>query len=84
MRTRGGINLGWTYIGLTTKDSFIIDGTDVFKEEWKDTGEIANVVDPAYGQKFEFTVWQVKTAQKMITFAAGEFSNNVWGIYRNS
>ena len=73
--------MGWTYIGFTTNDSFIIDGVDVFKEEWKNTGKIANVIDPAHHQKFAFTIWQVQITDKMITFAAGEFSNNVWGIY---
>lgn len=73
--------MGWNYIGITTKDSFIIDGVDVFKEEWKNTGKIANVVDSAYGQKFTFNVWQVINSGKVITFAAGEFSYNVWGIY---
>lgn len=69
--------MGWTFIGSATNDNFIIDGVDVFNEKWTNTAKIANVIDPIYGQKFKFTVWQVKNLQ----FAAGEFSNNGWGIY---
>jgi len=73
--------LEWKYIGVTTNDSFIVDGVDIFKEQWKNTGKIAHVVDPLYGKKLKFTVWEIKISDRVITFAAGEFSNNVFGIY---
>lgn len=74
--------MGWKCIGVTS-DSFIIEGVDVFKEDWENTGKVAHVIDPLYGQKYEFIVWKVKKADKAITFASGEFSNNVFGVYIN-
>lgn len=75
--------MSWKYIGVTANDSFIIDGVDVFKEDWENTGKIAHVIDPLYNQKYAFTVWRIKKADKVITFASGEFSNNVFGFYIN-
>jgi hypothetical protein len=62
-------------------DSFILEGIDIFKKQWVSTGKQIRVKDPLYKQLFEFTVWNVKTDVKEITFAAGEFSNGVFGIY---
>lgn len=74
--------MGWKYIGVTASDSFIIDGVDVFKENWENTGKTVHVVDPLYGQKYEFTVWKVRKADEVIIFASGEFSNNIFGFYK--
>ena len=77
----GGIEMKWKLLGSTIDDSFIIDGVDIFKEKWKDTGIIVNLKDPLYGDIKTFKVWTVISRNDEITFAAGEFSNNVWGIY---
>jgi hypothetical protein len=71
----------WRFIGSTVDDKFIIDNIDIFKEEWQDTGEVAHVRDPLYDQAFTFNVWKVNKSDNVIIFAAGEFSNNVFGIY---
>ncbi|SCZ11220.1 hypothetical protein [Alkaliphilus peptidifermentans] len=76
-----GKEMKWRFVGSTTEDKFIIDGIDIFKEKWESTGEVADVIDPLYGQPFKFNVWRVENEDEIIIFAAGEFSNNVFGIY---
>ncbi len=71
----------WNFIGSSFGDNFVIDGIDIFKKTWIDTGRKVEVQDPLYHQKFTFTVWKIKNENKEITFASGEFSNNVYGIY---
>lgn len=71
----------WKFIGSTIDDSFIIDGVDIFKEKWNDTGINVKLKDPLYGDIKTFKVWTITLRNNEITFAAGEFSNNVWGIY---
>ncbi len=71
----------WNFIGSSFGDNFVIDGIDIFTRSWIDTGRKVEVHDPLYNQKFIFTVWKIKKENKEITFASGEFSNNVYGIY---
>jgi hypothetical protein len=73
--------MGWNFIGSTSNDSFILHGVDIFRGKWISTSTTANVVDPMYGVTKNFTVWRISLEDRDITFAAGEFSNNVWGIY---
>ena len=75
----------WEHIGICTDGQpFQVDGIDIWKHEWKRTGERAEVKDPQYGQGFSFAVWSVNAEDKRIEFAAGEFSNCVWGFYRRN
>jgi hypothetical protein len=76
--------LNWNYAGLTYNDSFLINGVDIFFLEWVDTGTRIKVKDPLYGEIKTLTVWSVVINRLNINFAAGEFSNNVWGIYTSS
>ncbi|MFE5319300.1 hypothetical protein ACFQ88_11395 [Paenibacillus sp. NPDC056579] len=74
--------MDWVFIGSTADDSFLLNGIDIFKKKWEDTGRKATVIDPIYKVKKYFTVWSVQSeTDEVITFAAGEFSNCVWGIY---
>lgn len=64
-------------------EEFLIDDIDVWKLTWMRTGESkAMVVDPRYGQSFAFPVYQISSMGVVFKFAAGEFSNGVWGFYR--
>jgi hypothetical protein len=75
------MNLSWVFLGITFNDSFIINGVDIFKENWVNTGIKTKIKDPLYGEIKTFDVWKITKENYGITFAAGEFSNNVWGIY---
>ena len=71
----------WTFVG-SCRDGvrFEIDGLNVWDFEWRKTAR-ANVKDPLYGQALEFNVYEIATRTRSIRFAAGEFSNNVWGFF---
>ncbi|RKP55561.1 hypothetical protein D7Z26_10285 [Cohnella endophytica] len=71
----------WKFRGSTSNDSFILDGIDIFKQEWINTKQTIEVKDPLYNQSFNFSIWNVIVVGQTITFAAGEFSNNIFGIY---
>jgi hypothetical protein len=71
---------GWRFAGsCIDSEPFLLDERQVWAERWHDTGESADVIDPIYGQPHVFGVWTIGTPP--LRFAAGEFSNQVWGFY---
>ena len=56
-------------------------GVNIFKYRWHDCRETAAVIDPHYGTEKVFRVYEVEINGKIRRFAAGEFSNCVWGFY---
>lgn len=62
-------------------ESFRINGVDVWQQKWTDTGERVRVQDPHYHQDFTFCVYEFAGANDVVTFAAGELSNCIWGFY---
>lgn len=56
-------------------------GVNIFNREWHDTGEHVIVYDPHYNQPHNFNVYTVTILGIQRKFAAGEFSNCVWGFY---
>jgi hypothetical protein len=76
------IDSDWEFAGATPDgQSFKIAGLDIWKHEWKATKERAHVKDPRYHQEFTFHVYEIRSGDKIVTFAAGEFSNCMWGFY---
>lgn len=59
----------------------ILFGVNIFDYEWKSTGEKIDVKDPLYGQNHRFPIYKVLIDEKEYEFAAGEFSNCVYGFY---
>jgi hypothetical protein len=43
--------------------------------------EQAAVIDPIYGEEKRFQIWTIDGPAGPVTFAAGEFSNTIWGFY---
>ena len=76
-------NQEWKFSGICVgNDKFEIDGVRIWSHEWRPIRNvIAYVKDPSYGQDFTFQVYTVEENGVRVEFAAGEFSNNVWGIY---
>ena len=76
-------SLTWKYIGHCVDGAtFDIAGLNVWQHEWIKVAEPdAHVKDPAYGSLFKFPVYAIEADGKRILFAAGEFSNCVWGFY---
>jgi hypothetical protein len=74
--------LNWEFVGVTADGQpFMVGGLDVWKHEWTDTKERIQVKDPLYQQDFTFSVFQIGKGSQVVTFAAGEFSNCMWGFY---
>ena len=60
-----------------------IGGIDVWEHAWIVDKESPNVEvhDPLYNQKHSFRIYIIQSNGKIIRFAAGEFSNCIWGFY---
>ncbi len=72
----------WEFVGAVPDgQSFKIGALDIWKHEWRDTKERAYVKDPLYHQDFTFYVYEIGVPGNIVTFAAGEFSNCMWGFY---
>ncbi|WP_395741954.1 hypothetical protein [Prosthecobacter sp.] len=72
----------WKFLGSTSEGkAFQLGGLDVWKHEWRDTQERAYVKDPIYHQDFTFHVYEISSTTQVVTFAAGEFSNCMWGFF---
>ena len=54
---------------------------NIFDYNWVPTGRCVEVLDPIYNQKHTFKVYNIDIEEKQVTFAAGEFSNGVYGFY---
>ncbi|MCD7837854.1 MAG: hypothetical protein LUG65_02960 [Clostridiales bacterium] len=59
----------------------ILFGVNIFAYDWTRTEEKIEVTDPLYGQKYRFPVYTVSINGQEYQFAAGEFSNSVFGFY---
>ena len=58
-------------------------GVNIFNYEWKYTGQDIEVRDPLHNEKKLMSVYSAEIKGKAVTFAAGEFSNGVFGFYVN-
>lgn len=78
--------MAWGFVGASFDgQEFMLDGVNVWNHKWThDIPQKAEVIDPHYGQKFQFTIWEIKTEGRTIRFAAGEFSACVWGFYKET
>jgi hypothetical protein len=76
--------IDWRYVGhCVDGQPFLIEGVNVSDHEWRRTDEPhIQVEDPLYHQPCSLEVWELETNGRRIRFAAGEFSNCVWGFYR--
>lgn len=74
----------WVFIGHSFEaEIFEIEEINVWEHHWQETGEFAKLNDPLYTwQNYRFAVYSVTQGSKVIKFAAGEFSNTVWGFYQ--
>lgn len=74
---------GWVFVGhCLENDPFELEGVDVWRN-WVITGERAEIRDPLYHwQEYNFPVYTMTDGKKTVEFAAGEFSNNVWGFFQ--
>jgi hypothetical protein len=76
------MSAGWKFLTSVIDGApYPIQGLNIWEYNWINTRQYITVKDPIYGQTHTMTVYQIITGTQTITFAAGEFSNLVWGIY---
>ena len=75
--------MAWKFVTSGTEhDQTRLGDVAVWAHVWHAVpGSKATVVDPHYGQAFTFSVYRIHAASRVLEFAAGEFSNGVWGFY---
>ena len=75
--------MNWSFAGASCEgDKLEISGIRVWEHKWVcRVGERADVKDPRYGQSYSFHVYEIVASDRQIVFAAGEFSNSVYGFY---
>jgi hypothetical protein len=75
---------GWTIVHIgVERDGFLLEGVDPWSRDWHNYGEAKVVVaHPAYPhQRHDMWVSEIRDGDRRIRFAAGEFSNGVWGFF---
>lgn len=79
----GTIKSHWRYLRHVGEGEPVsIGGENVWDRDWIPTGELASVIDPQHGATRRFEVWKIQQVGRPdIVFAAGEFSNGIWGFY---
>lgn len=71
----------WKHKITGAEGNCTIFGVNIFDYQWHHTGEKVIVTDCVYHQRHVFNVYTVHLNGRVRTFAAGEFSNGVWGFY---
>lgn len=66
---------------ITDNEPYFIQNINIWDKKWNNTGEKINIKDPLHNQNYTFEVYEIENNGKRILFSAGEFSNNIWGIY---
>lgn len=69
------------YRSVIDGEELLIDGLNIWEHQWKDLKRSISVKDPIYGEDHTMSVYEISKEAMTIIFAAGEFSNMVWGIY---
>jgi hypothetical protein len=75
---------GWRDIHVGFEgDGLKIGGVEVWKREWRRTGEPhLNLPHPSYQHQIHrYDIYEIGDAGHSIRFAAGELSYGVWGFY---
>ena len=75
---------GWKHIAIGVEgDKVALAGLDPWQLEWHELGEPPiTVAHPSYPQqRHPMCVYELRSGGKSVKFAAGEFSNGVWGFY---
>lgn len=71
----------WQYEKMGLDGTCELFGVNVFNYPWESTGEEIKVKDPSYQQEHVMSVFRINLNGVSHTFAAGEFSNGVYGFY---
>lgn len=62
-------------------EHLLINGLNIWDFKWENLNNTISVKDPLYGEPQTLSTYQITSDNTTVQFAAGEFSNLVWGIY---
>lgn len=78
------VSAGWQLRAIVVDgDPVVIAGVDVWQKRWEPVrvGSVV-VAHPSYpAQRHSMSVYTLSEVDPAVFFAAGEFSNAVWGFY---
>ena len=74
---------GWKFLDASTEgEDLQIAGISVWAHKWRQaSAEPVIVQDPHHGQIFRFHAYEITIGSQRAVFAAGEFSNGIFGFY---
>lgn len=77
------ISKDWKHEVTGIDGNTMLFGVNIFDYPWKNTQRNAIIHDPLYDHEYSFSIYTVDINGQEYEFAAGEFSNCVWGFYLN-
>jgi hypothetical protein len=77
------ITPGWTFVSIGFEgDPVSLQGVDPWQHPWRRRGASITVAHPSYpAERHTMFVCELTAQKRTIEFAAGEFSNGVWGFF---
>jgi hypothetical protein len=77
------VTSGWRFVHIGTEgDGVTIDGISVWDMRWVPTRHRITVAHPQWpNERHVMWTYRVDAAGRAVDFAAGEFSNGVWGFF---
>ena len=77
------ITPGWRFVSIGLEgDPVDVGGVNPWGKAWTDTRERIVVAHPSYpNERHRMWTYEVAGPDGPVAFAAGEFSNGVWGIF---
>ena len=78
-----GLTNGWRFVSIGVEGQATdVGGTNPWQVKWQPTGRSITVAHPQYpNQRHRMDVYNAEGTQPPTVFAAGEFSNGVWGFF---
>jgi hypothetical protein len=72
--------MSWRIVGRSVEgEPFLIDGLNIWESKWEGmTSDTVEVFDPTYRETYRLHRYQIRQADRILVFAAGETSANVW------
>ena len=77
------VDEGWRFVSIGFEHQAVeVDGISLWDVTWNPTGRKITVAHPSYpSQRHHMPIYEAADTDSVITFAAGEFSNGVWGFF---
>ena len=72
----------WKFASIIEEEKeFKIDGLNIWNFHWHCSDRKIEVLGPRTGNPYLFNQYEIRSAEKSVTFVAGEFSDGRIGLY---